>query len=114
GGGLGGSPHIAKPIEDFTPAELLLPTCEAVIRIQDRLGERKDKNKARIKFLVDRLGIEELRRLIVEERGFAIATRPGSRSWDIPIPAEEAFPSPADEDLSVKTNGNAEYARWVS
>jgi sulfite reductase (ferredoxin) len=40
---------------------------EAVLRVVDRLGQRRTRTRARIKFLVARLGIEELRRLVRRE-----------------------------------------------
>lgn len=63
GGGLGAAPHLAKMLEEFVPVEEQLRTVEAAIRVWDRLGERRNKNKARIKFLVAKLGIDEFRRL---------------------------------------------------
>jgi sulfite reductase (ferredoxin) len=63
GGGLGAAPRIADVLVDFIPAGEQLRTTEAVIRVWDRLGERRNKNKARIKFLIAKIGIEEFRRL---------------------------------------------------
>ena len=68
GGGLGPVPHQAKLLEDFTPEEELLPLFQAVSRVFARLGEKKNRGRARIKFLVAKLGIEEFRRLVQEER----------------------------------------------
>lgn len=68
GGGLGASPRLARRLEDFTPEDQLLPTIEAVIRIFDRLGERQNRNKARLKFLVAQMGVEAFRDLVFEER----------------------------------------------
>ena len=67
GGGLGASPHIAQLLEEFVPEDELQRITEATIRVFDRLGERKNRNKARIKFVVKRLGIEEFRRVVQEE-----------------------------------------------
>lgn len=63
GGGLGAAPRIADVLEDFVPVSEQLRCIEAAIKVWDRLGERRNKNKARIKFLVAKLGIEEFRRL---------------------------------------------------
>lgn len=68
GGGLGPAPRQADVLEEFLPAAHLLSTCEAVLRVFDRLGERRNRNLARLKFLVRRLGIGEFRRLVLEER----------------------------------------------
>jgi sulfite reductase beta subunit-like hemoprotein len=67
GGGLGAAPRVAEVLDEFVPEEELVRTVEAVLRVFDRLGERRNRNRARIKFLVARLGIEEFRRLVREE-----------------------------------------------
>jgi len=68
GGGLGPVPYQAQLFAEFVPAEELLPTAQAISRVFARLGEKKNRNRARIKFLVASLGIEEFRRLVAEER----------------------------------------------
>ena len=68
GGGLGTVPHNAKLFDEFVPEEELLPLAQAVSRVFARLGEKKNRAQARIKFLVAKLGIEEFRRLVLEER----------------------------------------------
>ena len=68
GGGLGPVPHRAKLIEEFVPAEELLPLTQAIGRVFARLGEKKNRARARIKFLIAKLGIEEFKRLVTEER----------------------------------------------
>jgi len=67
GGGLGAAPRVADVLVDFIPVREQLRTTEAVIRVWDRLGERRNKNKARIKFLIAKLGIDEFRRLYEAE-----------------------------------------------
>ena len=67
GGGLGAAPRIADVLVEFIPVGEQLRTIEAVIRVWDRLGERRNKNKARIKFLIAKLGIDEFRRLYEAE-----------------------------------------------
>jgi len=67
GGGLGAAPRVADVLADFVPVEEQLRTIEAAIRVWDRLGERRNKNKARIKFLVAKIGIDEFRRLYEAE-----------------------------------------------
>src|SRR5258708_688505 len=68
GGGLGTVPHQAKLFDAFLPQEELLPTAQAIARVFARLGEKKNRNRARIKFLVQQLGIEEFKRLVLAER----------------------------------------------
>ncbi|MEE2839835.1 MAG: nitrite/sulfite reductase [Acidobacteriota bacterium] len=68
GGGLGAVPHQAKLFDSFLPEEELLPTAQAIARVFARLGEKNIRSRARIKFLVANLGIDEFRRLVREER----------------------------------------------
>jgi sulfite reductase (ferredoxin) len=68
GGGLGAVPHDAKLFEEFLPEEELLPLTQAIARVFARLGEKKQRDRARIKFLIARLGIQEFKRLVLEER----------------------------------------------
>ena len=60
--------HIAKVLSDFVPEEELLPVTQAICKVFTRLGEKRNRNRARIKFLVEKLGIEEFTRLVNEER----------------------------------------------
>lgn len=62
GGGLGSTPRIAQLLREFTPMEELIPSIEAVIKVFDTLGNRKNRNKARMKFVIDKLGFEEFKR----------------------------------------------------
>lgn len=68
GGGLGPVPYNAKLLFENHPVEEILPVTQAVARVYGRLGEKKIRGMARIKFLVAKLGIDEFRKLIVEER----------------------------------------------
>jgi sulfite reductase (ferredoxin) len=68
GGGLGTVPHQAKLLAEFVPEEEILPLSQAVARVFARHGEKRNRNRARLKFLVAELGIEEFRRLVFAER----------------------------------------------
>lgn len=68
GGGLGAVPHQAKLLSDFVSEEEILPISQAIGRVFARMGEKNNRNRARLKFLVGKLGIEEFRRLVYEER----------------------------------------------
>ncbi len=68
GGGLGAVPHQAKVFDDFLPAEELLPISQSICRVFTRLGERRNRNKARLKFVIAKHGIEEFRKLVLEDR----------------------------------------------
>src|SRR5436190_2207250 len=68
GGGLGAVPYQAKLVDSFIPPEELLPLAQAIARVFARHGEKKNRNRARIKFLIQDLGIEKFRELVREER----------------------------------------------
>ncbi len=68
GGGLGAVPVTAKVLVDKCPEEELLPLTQAVSRVFARLGEKQSRARARVKFLVQKLGIDEFKRLVAEER----------------------------------------------
>jgi sulfite reductase beta subunit-like hemoprotein len=96
GGGLGAQPFLAKPIRDFIPADDTLVWCEAIVRIQHRYGERKNRHKARMKYLVQKLGLDKFRAAVeaevarVEtERGDALRTqvRDTVAGWVVPAAA---------------------------
>ena len=83
-GGLGATPHPALALEEFTTREDLLPTVEAVLRVFEQTGNRDNKLRARLKWVVDQLGIDEVRRRVIKIRH----TLPASSSWPGGIPPE--------------------------
>ena len=68
GGGLGAVPYDAKLFDATVPEEEILPLAQAVCRVFARLGEKRNRGRARLKFLVEKLGFDEFRRLVLEER----------------------------------------------
>lgn len=98
-GGLGANPHPAQALEEFTSREDLLATIEAILRIFDRMGNRDNKLRARLKWLVDTVGIDELRERILKERKFLVA----SATWPggIPQVVIEEGDSPAGVSTAI-------------
>ena len=120
-GGLGANPHPAIALEDFTTREELLPTLEACVRVFDHDGNRDNKLRARMKWLTDTLGIDELRRRIFRERRFLLA----SASWPGGIPEEvaergdepagvssEVAATPMGQGTPVRLRRPGNYERW--
>ena len=68
GGGLGAVPYDAKLFDAALPEEEILPLAQAVCRVFARLGEKRNRGRARMKFLIEKLGLDEFRRLVLEER----------------------------------------------
>jgi sulfite reductase (ferredoxin) len=68
GGGLGAQPHLAITTHEFLEEDLLIPYLESVLRVFDRYGERNSRHKARIKFLIQKIGIDAFNELVKEEQ----------------------------------------------
>jgi sulfite reductase beta subunit-like hemoprotein len=111
-GGLGSTPEIAHAWLDFVPEADLLCVCEAIVRVYFRDGERKNRKKNRMKFLLRALGEAEFfRRLdaelavVTEERGAALRTTLSGYLAEYREP--EAPPAEPGEPL-----GDGAFARW--
>src|SRR5690606_35059486 len=76
-GGLGANPHPALALEDFTPRDDLLATIEAILRVFNNHGNRDNKLRARMKWLVETMGWPEVQARILAERRLL----PASSSW---------------------------------
>jgi len=120
-GGLGATPHPALSLEEFTSREDLLPTIEATLRVFDQTGNRDNKLRARLKWVVDQLGIDEVRRRVLKIRH----TLPASSSWPGGIPPEvtEVGDAPAGragegevtavgQGVAVQLRSSDPYTRW--
>lgn len=111
GGGLGAVPYQAKLFDSFVPAEELLPLAQAISRVFAKYGEKKNRSRARIKFLVQDLGIEKFRELVLEERA-SLAPDP---RWIEYIDA--ALAQFAEKPLKPGGKrpllGSAEFQRWL-
>ncbi|HRG01342.1 MAG: nitrite reductase [Bacteroidia bacterium] len=68
GGGLGAQPFLAQTAHEFLPENQLVPFVEATIRVFDRYGERVSRHKARIKYLIHKIGVTEFLKLVDEEQ----------------------------------------------
>jgi sulfite reductase (ferredoxin) len=116
-GGLGANPHPAQALEEFTSREDLLPTIEAALRVWSNFGNRDNKLRARMKWLVDTMGIDELRERIVKERKFlyASATYPGGIPDPVRVHGDAPAgmgTAPADAGTPVDFSGLTPYAKW--
>lgn len=109
-GGLGAQPFLASAITEFLPEDELIPFAESVLRVFDRYGERTNRNKARLKYLVQKLGLEEVLRLVAEER---IANKVKTFPIDlnsVPLPY---FPFTQDYP-TVKIENEKHYQHWLA
>jgi sulfite reductase (ferredoxin) len=111
GGGLGAIPHQAKLYSEFVPAEEMLPLAQAVARVFARLGEKKNRAKARMKFLVAKLGMDQYARLIHEER----EKLPYDPRWSEYMSEAAAFQERPLKPASELPAGarSAEFEKWL-
>jgi len=84
GGGMGPLPMEARLLDEFVPEEHLLHKCEAVIRVFNQHGNRRNKNMARLKFLVRDRGFDWLREQI--EKEFTNILVHGGIAWPELVP----------------------------
>jgi len=111
GGGLGTVPYQAKLFDAFLPPEELLPISQSIARVFSRLGEKKNRAQARLKFLVAKLGIEEFRRLVWEERQ-VLTDDPRWTSYLEELPAYAEKPLRLPSTLSEEKPFPAGFAEW--
>lgn len=64
GGGMGWKPFIAQAIYSFVPAEQIAAVSRAIGLLYCEQGDRKRRMYARLKFVVDRLGVDGCRQLL--------------------------------------------------
>ncbi|WP_455245415.1 sulfurtransferase TusA family protein [Petrachloros mirabilis] len=115
GGGLGSAPRIAQVLREFTPMEELIPSIEAVIKVFDTLGNRKNRNKARMKFVIEKLGFDEFKRRWEEAYVAMGHARPSNGPLKILTHQDEPVPlimptSNGAKSVSVQGNGNGNGA----
>ena len=112
GGGLGNKSFVGHQLEDFTPEEDLLYTSIAVMRIFDRLGDRKNLARNRMRYLVNDMGWEKFQNLVLKERAIVRATQSVVTRLKV-----DTTPNKIKRPLKIsdETGGSAPdgYARWL-
>jgi len=120
-GGLGTTPFPAMALEDFTAKEELLPTIEAILRIFEQTGNRDNKLRARLKWVVENLGFEEVQRRILNTRKFLLASSsyPGGLPTEVRVKGDApagigngAQVTEIGQGTPVSIGGSSPYDRW--
>jgi len=75
GGGLGAQSFVGYQLEEFTPEDDLLYTIIAVLRVYDRMGNRENMARNRMRYLVNELGWEKFQNIVLKERALVRATQ---------------------------------------
>jgi sulfite reductase beta subunit-like hemoprotein len=121
GGGLGPLPMEAKLLDEFVPEERLLNRCEAVVRVFNQYGNRKNRNTARLKFVLRDRGFDWVKEQIEKEYQDILAN--GGIAWPERVPegfgAYESHPQPLGDGallpvIGQPASGDAAYDRWLA
>ncbi len=108
GGGLGAQPFMAQTAYEFLEADRIIPFTSAVIRVFDRYGERAKRHKARLKYLLAAVGLEEFMRLVEEEKkGLPAQTHAIDHDNIVPTPVPDKKSWPAVKPVDVP-----KYEAW--
>ncbi|MGY5143932.1 MAG: nitrite/sulfite reductase [Candidatus Nitrosopumilus sp. bin_32a] len=113
GGGLGNKSYVGHQLEDFTPEEDLLYTSIAVMRIFDRMGDRKNLARNRMRYLVNDMGWDKFQNLVFKERAVVRATQSVITQLEVDQ-TPDVIKRPiriSDEDGGETTADG--YARWL-
>lgn len=109
-GGLGAQPFLATAVNEFLPEDQLIPFTESVLRVFDRYGERNNRNKARLKYLVQKLGLAEVLQLVEEER-----TANKVKTFKIDLNTVPLPHFPFTQDYSqVNLGDQVAYQQWLA
>ena len=114
GGGLGASPSLGHLWTEFMPVEEMIPFSASVVRVFDRYGERKVRMKARMKFLVRKLGFEKFREAVEAERA-SLEADPSWNEYLGAIDREHETPGPNGHDLPEVpgwVEDDPDFAQW--
>ena len=111
GGGLGNKSYVGYQLEEFTSEEDLLYTSIAVLRIFDRMGERKNMARNRMRYLVNELGWEKFQNLVLKERAIVRATQSVIVKLDLDQTPEE-IKKPIRISESSGSSSPDGYSRW--
>lgn len=110
GGGLGAQPFPAQTASEFIEEERIIPFIEGVIRVFDRYGERQKRHKARMKYLLNDIGLEELLRRVEEEtpalrvKEYNIET--------VPYDVADQYPARPEASNVTLESENTKLNRW--
>jgi sulfite reductase (ferredoxin) len=107
GGGLGAQPFLAQTATDFLPEDKLIPFTEATIRVFERFGERSNRHKARLKYLIAKIGLEEFLKLVQEEEKALI-----SKSFVINAKESEEIPAAKVSYTNFKLKNTEAFNLW--
>ena len=113
GGGLGNRSFVGHQLEDFTSEDDLLYTSIAVMRIFDRMGDRKNLARNRMRYLVNDMGWDKFQNLVFKERAVVRATQSVITQLEV-----DKTPNVIKRPIRISNENGGEtipdgYARWL-
>lgn len=106
-GGMGAHSALSVLIEDFIPDTSIFEVAEAVKRLFDKHGDRPNRHKARLRYVVERVGDEEFRRFYREE-----LEQVRQEKIDFPAIGDGISQRPAADDQATHGPEDAAYIQW--
>lgn len=110
GGGLGAQPVAAQELYGFLEEEYIIPLIEAIIRVFDRYGERTKRHKARMKYLLADVGLDEFLKLIEAEW-------PALKNKSLQVKNTTEAPAPASESTvtlqELVSTADEKFKGWL-
>ncbi len=107
-GGLGAQPKHADIVHEFLEADKIIPFIESTLRVFDRYGERSKRAKARLKHLIQKIGLSQFLNLIKEEKQ-ALSYSIFPISFEL---TEFTGPKPFIASPEIIIENNATYDLW--
>ncbi len=106
GGGLGSQPKMAELAYEFLPEDRIIPFVEAVLRVFDRHGERNSRSKARMKFLLQKIGFEAFMELVNAEY-------PALKFQEVHIDTSLQENIKGGTEIIEERSDNVKYNQWL-
>ena len=104
-GGMGAYSRVGEFFDEFVPAEAIGYMAEAIKRLFDKHGNRRNKHKARLRFVMDRYGPEKFKELYLEE----LQKLKNEIKIDLDI---RPLPDKAYGDPPTTMDGNDDFLQW--
>ena len=111
GGGLGAQPMLAQLAFEFLDENMIIPYTEAVLRVFDRHGERNSRHKARLKFLIQKIGFEAFIELVNGEwKALKV------KKYQIPLPSLNDFQLSDFKTAKIENNleNDERFQNWLA
>ncbi|NOX53984.1 MAG: nitrite/sulfite reductase, partial [Planctomycetes bacterium] len=120
GGGMGAHSRVGELLEEFVPADQIHLIAEAVKRVFDQHGNRRNRAKARLRFLIEKIGLEGFRKLyeaelqrLREQNVAPLETRPVAEPDRRPAPPATSPAPEFDAWRRVNTTAQKQPGFWI-